>query len=583
MPDPPRAASALSPVLFALGDPDLLIEVLSSSPAGVVLVEATDDLPVVYCNEAFRSWAPLGRPVVGRPLAELFALADRAAVHAAYREVIRAGHPVHLRSAPYHENHRSDARVAHWNASHYPLRVPAGPVTHVLSMTVDVTDPVSARVHTDEMQQRVLRAVGVMAGQLGATGDAAAFFRGLSATIAELVSAERAVFLEYDAASQTLSAQPGGFGFAAAELERMRAIPCRPTSHSLIEQVVFGGMVVRDDGGTDGPDGSGDLHGAPHGRAITPLGGFGVRDTITVPWRPGKRRLGAVGACDSTRRSGFTDEDVWVLRTAVTAAAMVWEHRQADVAAAELRERESATLHQRIERTIQLEQVKANFLKLASHELRAPLAVVRGYVSMMEDGTLGQVGEQVAPVVPLLRAKLDEMNRLINEMLDTARIEEGALKLESARIDLRDVARDAVRSLEPLADERHSLVTSVPGRPVPVDGDRARLTMVAKNLVDNALKYSPRGGEVRVTCAAGDGRALLSVRDHGIGIAAQDTGRLFAPFGRIVNRQTAQITGVGLGLYLARDLARRHGGDVGVESQPGGGSTFTLTLPLAAG
>jgi two-component system sensor histidine kinase VicK len=268
------------------------------------------------------------------------------------------------------------------------------------------------------------------------------------------------------------------------------------------------------------------------------------------------------------------------MQAAATSAALVWEHRQADEAMAELREREAQRLRQQIEQSIQLEQLKTDFLKLASHQLRGPLGVVRGYISMMEDGTLAPVGEHVGPVLPLLRAKLDEMNRLINEMLETARLDDSALQLQLTRLDLRDVVHEAVRSLEPLAGERHRLVTETPGAPVEVTGDRSRLSMVVTNLVHNALKYSPGGGEVRVACRTADGRAEVAVTDEGVGIAAGDLDRLFTRFGRIATPETAEIAGTGLGLYLARDLARRHGGDVGVASEPRRGSTFTLSLPL---
>jgi signal transduction histidine kinase len=573
MPDPPRTASALSPALFALGDPDLLVELLSSSPAGVVLVEAAGDLSVLYCNDAFRRWAPLGpAPAVGRPLPELFALTDRAAVRAGYREAIRTGRPVHLRSAAYHQGHGAGARVRCSHVSHYPLRVPAGPVTHVLTVSVDAADAAVDQARTEEAQHRILRAVGDMARHLNGAGDVPDFLRELSATVAGMISAERVVLLRYDPASQTVSAHPGAFGFADSELALLRDIPCRPGGRGIVEQVVFDDLAVHDDVEPDDP------RYAEYGSALSAIG---VRDAISVPWRAGARLLGLVGASDSTRRSGFTDEDVRVLQTAVAAGTLVWEHRQADDALAELRKGESEVLHQRIERSIQLEQLKTNFLKLASHELRAPLAVVRGYVSMIEDGTLGEVGEQVTPVVPLLRAKLDEMNRLINEMLETARLESSALQLKMTRLDLREIVREAVRSLQPLADERHRLITSMPGRPVAVDGDPARLSLIVSNLLHNALKYSPGGGEVRITCSVVDGRARLDVSDQGVGIAAEDMGSLFTPFGRVMTAATAQITGVGLGLWLARDLARRHGGDVEVQSQPGSGSTFTLTLPLA--
>jgi len=562
-------------VLFALGDPDLLAELVSSNPAGIVLVEATPDLPVAYCNEAFQRWVPLGRrPIVGRSLPDLFAWTDRPAIRAAYREVVQLGTPLHWRSRPYHERNGagSEDLVAYWTVSHYPVRGPAGRVTHVLSVTMDVTDQAGSQARMEEAQHRVLAALGGIARHLAGRGETAAFFEQLSATVAGLVSASRAAFWLYDPVTESVSPQPGSFGFEPDELERLRGIPCRPGGKGVVERVVFDGLVVRGDVDPQDP-----LY-APYGPMITSPG---IQDTISIPWRAGDRRLGAVGVYGSTRVSGFSQEDVWVLQAAATAAALVWEHRQADEAVAELREREADALRHRIEQTIELEQLKADFLNLASHELRGPLGLVRGYVSMMEDGTLGPVGEHVGPVLPLLRAKLDEMNRLVNEMLETARLEDSALGLDLARLDLREVVHESVRSLEPLADGRHHLVTSTPGRPVTVAGDRSRLGMIVTNLVHNALRYSPAGGEVRVTCETEAGWARVAVSDQGVGIAAEDLGRLFTRFGRIVTEETAGITGTGLGLYLARDLARRHGGGVDVVSEPGRGSTFTLTLPVA--
>jgi signal transduction histidine kinase len=572
IPEPLRIASDLSPVLFGLGDPDLLVELLSANPAGVVLVEATPELTVAYCNEAFRGWpSPGARPAVGRPLPDLFAWIDRPAIRADYREVIRTGVPLHRRAAPYHEpSGGTRDQVAHWNVSHFPIRGPSGRVTHVLSFAVEATDRAGARARMREAQQRVLAALGGIARHL-TPGEPRAFFGTVSDTLADLVRATRVAFWRYDAGSATISVQPDACGFGASELERVPAMPCRPGGGGPLEQVVFDGLVLREEieGGAGG---------STYGAALAALG---VHDAVTISWWAGVRRLGAVGAYGSTRRSGFSDEDVWVLRAAATVAALVWEHRQADEAMADLRERESAGLRQQMDRSIQLEHLKADFLKLASHELRGPLGLVRGYISMMEDGTLAPVGERVEPVLPLLRAKLDEMAKLIDEMLETARLEDSALELRLAPLDLREVVHEAVRSLEPLAGDGHRLVTEVTGAPVQVVGDRSRLGMVVTNLVHNAIKYSPAGGEVRVTCAPADGRAVVAVSDQGVGIAPEDAGRLFTRFGRIVTPATAGISGTGLGLYLARDLARRHDGDVTVESAPGRGATFTLTLPLA--
>jgi PAS domain S-box-containing protein len=554
IPDPLRIASALSPVLFGLGDPDLLVELLNANPAGVVLVEAGHDLRIVYCNDAFQRWVPLAhRPAEGQPLADLFAWSDRAALRAAYREVARTGRPVHWRSTPYHELDGDGPahRLAYWNVSHLPVRGQAGQVTHVLTFAVDVTAQQRARARLREAQQRVLGALGGIARHLDGERDVHVFFEELTATIADLVSGAQAVFWLRDPATGTLSPQAGAYGFTAGDLADLGDVECRPDGGRVIDRVVFDDMVVCE------------------------------ADTVTLPWRAGERRLGALQIHGSTRRAGFTEEDVSVLQAAAAAAALVWEHRLADQALADVRDREAAALRRQIEQSIELEQLKTDFLEVASHELRAPLGVVRGYISMMEDGTLGAVGPHVGPVLPLLRAKLDDMNRLINDMLETARIEDSALQLRVAPLDLRDTVHAAVRSLEPLAEDGHRLITSTPGRSVTVTGDPSRLGMVLTNLVHNALKYSPDGGEVRVTCTAEEGRAQVAVADQGLGIAPESLCMLFTRFGRVVTPGTAGIGGTGLGLYLARDLARRHGGDVTVESEPGRGSTFTLTLPLA--
>src|SRR5215472_16855104 len=317
--DPLRIASALSPALFSLGDPDLLVELLNSNPAGVVLVEVDPDLPVVYCNESFQRWAPLGdRSILGRSLLELFVWADRSAVRNTYRSVIQTGIPIHRRSVPYRLRPQDQ----------------------------------------EAAQQRALSALATIARHLTSAGQAPSFFDELSATIAELVSAERVAFWLYDPDEETISAQPGQFGFSVDDLQLASRLPCRPGGTDPLERVVFDDLIV-----VRGSD-------------------------VAVPWKAGDHRLGALGAYHSTRPSGFTDEDVRALQAAATAAALVWEHRQADDAQAEMRERETTSLRQQIEQSIELEHLKTDFLKLASHELRGPLGLVRGYISMMEDGTL---------------------------------------------------------------------------------------------------------------------------------------------------------------------------------------------------
>jgi signal transduction histidine kinase len=548
--DPARSTGALAPAIFTLGDPDLLIELLTSSAVGVVLVEARADLRVVYCNDSFERWLPPGRrPALGRSLPDLFVPAARGAIRRSYDEAIRVGQPVQ-RSLPHPHGRDAAGRASHWSVSHHPVRGAAGRVTHVLSISIDIAEPAGVRARTREAQQRALSAWAAVAERLRGS-EPRAFFGHLTRTVAELVGAARAAFWLYDPRTGTISAQPDAFGFSEAELASAAGVvACAPDRPDVISQVVFRDLEV-------------------------------CGDTISVAWKLGERRLGALIVSDSTSAAGFTEEDAWVLQAMATAAALVWEHEQAAGALAEVRAREAAAMRQQIDQATQLEQFKTNFLKLASHELRAPLGVVRGYISMMEDGTFGNAGAEVEPVLPILRAKLDEMNQLINEILETARLEDSAIQLRSGRVDLREVIGDAVHALEPLATSRHRLTTSSPDEPVVVEGDRARLAMIVTNLVHNAIKYSPRGGDIEVRCTRAGDTAKVAVNDHGVGIAEADQGRLFTRFNRILTPDTRDIPGIGLGLYLARDLARRHGGDIEVRSEAGHGSTFTLAVPLA--
>lgn len=234
------------------------------------------------------------------------------------------------------------------------------------------------------------------------------------------------------------------------------------------------------------------------------------------------------------------------------------------------------------ERLTALERTKSEFLNLASHELRGPITLLRGYISMAEQGALGPLGERLEAVLPIMSAQADEMSGMVDQMLEAARLEEGKLQLHPRRIDLRDVAKKAVDQVRVLAEPSHELVLDNPSREVPAVVDPERIATILTNLLSNAIKYSPGGGEVRCVVARDKNLATVRVTDHGIGIADVDMQRLFTRFGRIVNNETSHIGGTGLGLYLSRELARLHGGDITAESSIGSGSTFQLAVPLVS-
>jgi signal transduction histidine kinase len=231
------------------------------------------------------------------------------------------------------------------------------------------------------------------------------------------------------------------------------------------------------------------------------------------------------------------------------------------------------------ERITALEQSKSQFLNLASHELRGPITVIRGYLSMAESGSLGKLSSELQQVLPLLISRADEMNALVEQMIEAARLEEGRLELHPEQTDLREIAKRALEQVRPLADSKHQLVIDSPEEQVNVVVDPERVATIVSNLLSNAIKYSPAGGEVRCSVYRESRMAKVRVSDRGVGIASRDMPRLFTRFGRINNKATNHIPGTGLGLYLSRELARMHGGDLTVESVPGKGSTFTLMVP----
>jgi signal transduction histidine kinase len=227
-------------------------------------------------------------------------------------------------------------------------------------------------------------------------------------------------------------------------------------------------------------------------------------------------------------------------------------------------------------------RAKSEFLNMAAHELRTPLAVIVGYLSMLHDGTFGEVTPDWSRVVQILIQKGHELNGIVDGLLTAARIEAGTVPGRIVDYDLREAARQAVRKATPQAEllgaEMH---LDVPEQPVFVQSDPTHLARIVDNLVNNALAYSQGRPWVRVTVRAND-HAVLTVEDRGVGIPPEMRERIFDRFVRLEAPGQPLQPGTGLGLYISRELARRQGGDLEVvESEPGQGSTLALRLTLA--
>jgi signal transduction histidine kinase len=295
-----------------------------------------------------------------------------------------------------------------------------------------------------------------------------------------------------------------------------------------------------------------------------------IKVLLCAPVKVGRRTVGLLVAAhsDSSRVEPHELRLLEVLARTTGLAIGNAEHLR--------REREHA------ERMAALEKAKAELLNLASHELRGPLTVARGYVSMLFDATLGTLPNQQSDSVSIIHAKLTEMELLVDQMLEASRLEENRLRLRRQLVDLRQLTHEAVCATRPLLGDRGNLVFTPPNCDVPVMVDRERIVTIIANLLSNAVKYSPssQGADVRCTVSRTENRARVSVRDGGLGIAPDDLHRLFTRFGRIVTAENSNISGAGLGLFVSRELAREHGGDITVISAPGQGSEFTLELPI---
>lgn len=225
-----------------------------------------------------------------------------------------------------------------------------------------------------------------------------------------------------------------------------------------------------------------------------------------------------------------------------------------------------------------LEKVKSEFLNVASHELRGPMTVIKGYLTMLEAGSLGEMPPRAHAVLPLLISKSDEVNWMLEEMVEASRLEEGRLALKKRRLDIVELAGAAVEGVRMLVSGHHLNVVQ-PHAAVEADVDPDRFQIVVRNLLTNAAKYSPSGTQIKVEIRREGLSGVVAVTDQGVGISPDDQAHLFTRFERI--ESTQHIHGTGLGLWLSREIARMHDGDLTVESEVGQGSKFVFAVPLS--
>lgn len=224
---------------------------------------------------------------------------------------------------------------------------------------------------------------------------------------------------------------------------------------------------------------------------------------------------------------------------------------------------------------------KSRYLAAMSHDLRTPLNAIMGYADLLEMEVHGALSPRQREAVDRIRANQRILLSLMEDLLHFARIEAGKLEVELQPVDLAGILLDVDAAVRPDVERRkltYRLVPCPPGVRAMADPERVRQVLL--NLVGNAIKYSPEGGRIRLTCATGGGRVRVAVQDHGPGIDKADQERIFDPFTRL-GRDTEGTEGMGLGLAISRHLARAMGGEVTVDSREGEGSVFILDLQKA--
>jgi signal transduction histidine kinase len=227
-------------------------------------------------------------------------------------------------------------------------------------------------------------------------------------------------------------------------------------------------------------------------------------------------------------------------------------------------------------------RAKAEFLAVMSHELRTPLNAISGYVDMLNLGIKGSLTDEQREAMMRIQRNQQHLTALIDDVLSFAKIEEGRLAFAVRTVQLREVLEDVKSLLEPdLIKKDLALACDACDSSVQVRADPEKLRQILVNLLANAVKFTDRAGRITVGAVRDGDTVRVSVRDTGIGIPAEQIARVFEPFFQVSGGMTRRYPGVGLGLAIARDLARAMEGNVSIESRVGEGSTVTLSLPAA--
>ncbi len=288
---------------------------------------------------------------------------------------------------------------------------------------------------------------------------------------------------------------------------------------------------------------------------------------LAFPLRIGERVLGGIGISTSHKQA-FSAKTLEFMNNLVQQCAQALERAQLYQTAQQARVEAEEAVRER-----------EAFFSIAAHEIRNPLTILSGHAQLLlrrADRTEG--GRAISKNVDLIVTQAQRINALLGDMLDMARLGGGQLTIERTPLDLATLIRDVAAAVQ-MTTSAHTIVVQFGAQPLRIAGDAGRLEQVFHNLVSNAVKYSPAGGTIAIDARVQSGRARVDIVDSGIGIPAEALPYLFRRFYRVEREATQHISGLGIGLYVVKEIVAAHGGTIEVVSDEGAGSTFTVWLP----
>jgi signal transduction histidine kinase len=293
-----------------------------------------------------------------------------------------------------------------------------------------------------------------------------------------------------------------------------------------------------------------------------------IRSEMAAPLRIGEEVIGVIDV-ESRDPNAFDDAALGVLARLADQIALVAHSNR-------LLSQQRETM----QRLRELDQMKSDFVSITSHELRTPLTAIRGFVKTLIRNRPRLSDDQVTEFMGIIDRHSERLSRLVEDLLLVARIESGGMRLQLEEVDLSTFLREMAASFTPEERSRIRLDAGEDGGPVKMDP--YRVDQVVRNLVANALKFSPPESPVTLSASSANGWLRFSVTDRGIGIPESELGHIFERFHQAQPALTREARGAGLGLYITKRLVEAMGGTIEAASQPGEGSTFTVALPVRA-